>query len=140
MYNNGCPSLISRMVSVDVKHHVYLLIIAEQYKCHVCCICKKHRGKVMEDGEKKSLHHFSADQKIASSRRKCVLGHLIARATSYCLLPDIFSLRAFENAFKDGTEIFANSLSPPSILKEREKKEKREKRKGRTENKSGQGT
>ena len=24
-YNKGCPSLISRTVSVDVEHHVYLL-------------------------------------------------------------------------------------------------------------------
>jgi len=40
---------------------------------------------------------------------------------------------------KDGTEIFANSLLPPSILKERGKKEKKKKKKGRTENKSGQG-
>ena len=37
------------------------------------------------------LRRFSADQKIASSRgEKCVLGHRIARATSYCLLPDTF--------------------------------------------------
>ena len=27
--------------------------------------------------KKGSWHRFSADQKIASSRRKCVLGHLI---------------------------------------------------------------
>ena len=33
---------------------------------------------------------FLADQKIAISWKKCVLGHPIARATSYCLLPDTF--------------------------------------------------
>ena len=32
---------------------------------------------------------FLADQKIASSWKKC-LGHPIARATSCCLLPDTF--------------------------------------------------
>ena len=43
----------------------------------------------MEGGEKKmSLRRFLADQKIASSQKKCVLGHPIARATSYCLLSD----------------------------------------------------
>ena len=31
---------------------------------------------------------FLADQKIASSSKKCILGHPIARATSYCLFPD----------------------------------------------------
>ena len=33
---------------------------------------------------------FFADQKIASSWEKCVLGHPIARATSYCLFSDTF--------------------------------------------------
>ena len=42
----------------------------------------------MEGGQKVSLHRFLDDQKIASSLKKCVLGHPIARATSYCLLPD----------------------------------------------------
>ena len=44
----------------------------------------------MEGGKKGSLRRFLADQKIASSWKKCVLGHHIARATSYCLLPDTF--------------------------------------------------
>ena len=44
----------------------------------------------MEGGKKVSLHNFLADQKIASSWKKCDLGHPIARATSYCLLPDTF--------------------------------------------------
>ena len=57
--------------------------IAKQYKCQHCCSCKKIRGKGMEGGKKESLHCL-ADQKIAS------LGHSIARATSYCLLPDTF--------------------------------------------------
>ena len=44
--------------------------------------------------KKVSLCRFLADQKIASSskkkkkKKKSVLGHPIARATSYCLLPD----------------------------------------------------
>ena len=43
--------------------------------------------------------------------------HPIARATIYCLLPDTFWLRAFKNALKVGTVNFANSLSPPFIVK-----------------------
>ena len=42
----------------------------------------------MEGGKKVTLRRFLADQKIASSYKKCVLGHPIARATSYCLLPN----------------------------------------------------
>ena len=44
----------------------------------------------MEGGKKVTLYHFLADQKIASSWKKCILGHSIARATNYCLLPDTF--------------------------------------------------
>ena len=66
--------------------------IAKQYKCHQCCSCKNYRGKGMEGGKKVSLHCFLADQKIAISWKKCVLGHTIAQATSYCLLPDTFWL------------------------------------------------
>ena len=64
--------------------------IAKQYKCQYCCSCKNYRGKGMEGGKKKvSLRRFLADHKIASSfGKKCVSGHPIARATSYCLLPD----------------------------------------------------
>ena len=103
--------------------------IAKQYKCQYCCNCKKYCGKVMEDGKKVSLHHFLADQKIASSWKKCILGHPIARATSYCLLPDTLRLRVSKNAVKVGSEKFANSLSPASIVK-----------KVRIRSKSSQGT
>ena len=51
---------------------------ANQYKCHHCCSCKNYWGKGIEGGKKVSLHHFLADQKIASSWKKCVLGHPIA--------------------------------------------------------------
>ena len=49
--------------------------------------------------------------------KKCVLGHPLAGATSYCLLPDTFCLRISKNAFKVGSVKFENSLSPPSIVK-----------------------
>ena len=63
-------------------------------------------------------------------RKNCVLGHPIARATSYCLFSDTLWLRASKkNAFKVGSIKFANSLSPPSIVK-----------KVRTGSKSSQGT
>ena len=104
-------------------------IIVKQYKCHHCCSCKNYRGKGMEGGKKMSLHHFLADQKIASSWICFVLGHLIAQATSYCLLADRFWLRASKNAFKVGSVKFTNSLSPPFIVK-----------KVRTGSKNSQGT
>ena len=103
--------------------------IARQYKCHHCCSCKNYRGKGMEGGKKVSLCQFLADQKIVNSWKKCVLGHPTAWATSYCLLPDSFWQRASKNAFKVGSVKFANSLSPPSIVK-----------KVRTGSKSNQGT
>ena len=103
--------------------------VAKQYKCQHCCSCKNYRGEGMEGGKKVSLHRFLADQKIASSWKKCVLGHPIARATGYCLLPDTFWLRASKNVFKVGSVKFANSLSLPSIVK-----------KLHTRNKSSQGT
>ena len=40
--------------------------------------------------KKVSLRRFLADKKIASSWKKCVLGHPTTRATSYCLLPVTF--------------------------------------------------
>ena len=38
--------------------------------------------------KKVSLRRFLAAQKITSSLKKCILGHPVARATSYCLFPD----------------------------------------------------
>ena len=102
---------------------------AKQYKCHHCCSCKSYQGKGMECETKVSLHHFLAHQKIASSWKKWVWGHPIAQATSYCLLPDTFWLRASKNAFKVGSVKFTDSLSPPSIAK-----------KVHTRSKSSQGT
>ena len=61
--------------------------------------------------------------------KKIVLGHPIARATSYCLFPDTLCLQASKNAFEVGSVKFANSLSPPSIVK-----------KVRTGSKSSRGT
>ena len=62
--------------------------IAKQYKCHHCC--KNYQGKGMEGGKKSVFVAFLADQKIMVLWKKCVLGHPIARATSYCLLPGTF--------------------------------------------------
>ena len=64
--------------------------IAKQYKWQYCCSCKNYCGKGVEGGKKVSLRRFLADQKIASSWKKIVLGHPIVRAISYCLLPDTF--------------------------------------------------
>ena len=38
----------------------------------------------MEGGKKVSCVIFLADQKIAISWKKCIVGHPIAQATSYC--------------------------------------------------------
>ena len=58
--------------------------VAKRYKCHHCYICKNCRGKEIEGGNKMYLRRFLADQKIVSlCGKKCVLGHPIARATSY---------------------------------------------------------
>ena len=99
-------------ITVDVEPR-----IAKQYKCQYCCSCTNYRGKGMEGGKKMSLRRFLADQKIASLWKKYVLGHPIAQATSYCLLPDTFRLWASKNVFKVGSVKFANSPSSPSIVK-----------------------
>ena len=104
--------------------------IAKQYKCHHCCSCKNYRGKGMAGGEKKCFCIvFWLTRRSRVRGGKSVLGHPIARATSYCLLPDTFWLRASKNVFKVDSVKFANSLSLPSIVK-----------KVRTESKSSQGT
>ena len=113
-------------ITMEVEHRT-----AKQYKCHHCCSCKNYRGNGMEGGEKKKCLCvvFWLTRRSSFRGGKCVLGHPTARATSYCLLPDTFRLRASKNAFKVGSVKFANSLSPPSIVK-----------KVRTGSKSSQGT
>ena len=44
--------------------------IAKQYKCHHCCSCKNYWERGMEGGEKVSLHHLLAGQRIANSWKK----------------------------------------------------------------------
>ena len=64
--------------------------IAKQYKCQHYCSCKNYRGKGMEGGEKSvfaSFFGWPEDLEFVEEK-KSVLGHPIARATSYCLLPD----------------------------------------------------
>ena len=92
--------------------------IVKQYKCHHCCSCKNYQGKGMEGGKKVSLRQFCwLTRRSHSSWNFFILGHPIARATSYFLLPNTFWLRASKNAFKVSGVKFANWLSPPSIAK-----------------------
>ena len=66
---------------------------AKEYKCHHCCSCKYYRGKGMEGGKKCLCVVFLADKKSSLRKKKkkrSVLGHPLARATSYCFWPDIF--------------------------------------------------
>ena len=87
---------------------------------------QNYRGKGTESGEKKKKEVYASffgwpedcDFVGGGGRGgggECVLGHSIAWTTSYCLLPDTFWLWASKNAFK--VVKFANSLSPPSIVK-----------------------
>ena len=92
--------------------------IARQYKCHYSCVCKNYRGKVIEDAEKSCLCIVSQ-----LTRKSGVYGwerlfwHPMARAINSCLLPDTLWLRAFKSDFNAGIVNFANSLSPPSVVK-----------------------
>ena len=76
--------------------------IAKQYKCHRCCSCKNYRGKGWRV-ETKCLCIIFWLTRRSQDRGK---GHPIAQATSYCLLPDTFWLRASKNAFKVGSVKF----------------------------------
>ena len=72
----------------------------------------------MEGGKKVSLRRvFLLTRRSRVRRKKCVLGHPIARATSYCLLPDTHYDYGPPKMPKVGSIKFANSLSPPSIVK-----------------------
>ena len=103
-------------------------IIAKQCKCQCCCSCKSYHGKGMEGGKKCLCVVFWLTRRSWVCRKKCLLEHPIARATSCYLLPDTLWLRDSKNAFKVGSVKFANSLSP-SIVK-----------KVHTRSKSSQGT
>ena len=81
----------------------------------------------MEGGKKVSLHCVLANQKIAILWKKCVLGH--EEQVIACCLTHYDYGPPKKNAFKVGSVKFANSLSPPSIVK-----------KVRTGSKSNQGT
>ena len=86
----------------------------------------------MEGGKKKWLCVFFGLTKDRVLVEKCVLGHPIARATSYYFLPDGDISSDYgppKMPLKLAVLKFANSLSPPSIVK-----------KVRTGNKSSQGT
>ena len=83
----------------------------------------------MEGGKKVSLRHFFGwpeDCEFVGEKKKCFGA---SYSTSNKLLPDTLWLQASKNAFKIGSVKFANSLSPPSIVK-----------KVHTGSKSSQGT
>ena len=74
-----------------------------------------------------NLENTDYCNKIHFHKKNVVLGILYHK--QFFLLPDIFQLQAFKNAFKDGRVNFANLMSLPSIVK-----------KVRTESKSSQET
>ena len=103
---NLCIIIIIITVEVEPR-------IAKQYKCHHCCSCRNYHGKRMEGVEKRCFCVvFWLTRRSGVRRKKSVLGHPIARAASYYLLPDTLWLRSSKNAFKVGSVKFANSLSP----------------------------
>ena len=85
----------------------------------------------MEGGKKRVFASFFGWPEDHEFVEKCVLGHAIAPATGYCLLPETlcYTLQASKNAFKVGSVKLKNSMSPPFILK-----------KVRNGSKSSQGT
>ena len=103
--------------------------IAKQYKWQHCCSCKNYQGKGMEGGKKVSLHCFLADQKIASLWKKMLFEASCGTNNKLLLIARHIMTTGFKNAFKVGSVKFANSLSPPSIVK-----------KVHTRSKSSQGT
>ena len=70
----------------------------------------------MEGGKKVCLRRFLADQKIASSSKKMRFGASYS-TSNRLLLVARHILITDKNVFKLGSVKFANSLSPPSILK-----------------------
>ena len=105
--------------------------IAKQYKCHYCCSCKNYRGKRMEGGKKKCLCVVLFGWPFPRVRggKKKSFGASYSTSNKLLFVASTFWLRASQNVFKIGNVKFANSLSPPSIVK-----------KVRTGSKSSQGT
>ena len=83
----------------------------------------------MEGGEKVSLRRFLADQKIASSWKKIRFGASYSMSNKSLLVARHILTTSLKNFFKFDSVKFANSVSPPSIVK-----------KVRTGSKSSQGT
>ena len=75
--------------------------MAKQYKFHHCCSCKNYRGKGIEGGKKSVFGPFfwggggGAARRSRVRGRKCVLGHPIARATSWQRKIRKFTVTAF---------------------------------------------
>ena len=64
-----------------------------------------------------SLRRFWADQKIASSWGKMRFGASCSTSNKLLLVARHILTMGLQNAFKVGSVKFANSLSPPSIVK-----------------------
>ena len=64
--------------------------IVKQHKCHHCCSCKITGERGWKVGKKCLCVVLGLTRTSRVRGKKCVLGHPIARATSYCLLPDTF--------------------------------------------------
>ena len=71
----------------------------------------------MEGGKKVSLRRFGADQRSRVRRKNAFWGILQHEQQVYCLFPGTLWLSTSKNAFKAGSVKFANSVSPPSIVK-----------------------
>ena len=90
--------------------------IAKQYKFQYCCSCKNYRGKGTEV-EKVSLRRFLDDQKIAISWKKMRFGTSCSMSNKLLLVARHILTTGLQKCLKVGSVKFANSLSPPSIVK-----------------------
>ena len=90
--------------------------VAAHFRANIVAVAKitVERGWRVEKSVFASFFGWPEDCEFVE---KCILGHPIAWATSYCLFPDTLWLRASKNAFNVGSVKFANSLSLPSTVK-----------------------
>ena len=104
--------------------------IAKQYKCHHCCSCKNYRGKGMEGGKQSVFASFLGWPEDRDFVETMHFGASYSTSSKLLLVArHTLMTTGLQNAFKAGSVKFANSLSPPSIVK-----------KVRTGSKSSQGT
>ena len=125
-------SCLARFLSAGLLHIVYnngsWTLNCEAVQMPPLLQLQKWLGKGDGGWGKKSLHQFLADRRSRVHGKNAFWG-ILQREQQVIACCHTFWLRASKNAFKSGSVKFANSPSPPSIVK-----------KVRTGSKSSQGT